>query len=61
MALLNSGAVFSLAEMCRRQWIPPTPSVTFDLGHMLVLAWEEPREQVVSDNEGIASVDFVVR
>ena len=26
--------------------------VTFDLGHVLVLAWEEPREQAVSVNEG---------
>ena len=26
--------------------------MTFDLGHVLVLAWEEPREQAVSVNEG---------
>ena len=48
MALPNSGAVSSLAEMCRRRWAPPTLGVTFDLGHVLVLAWEEPRELAVS-------------
>ena len=42
MALQNSGAVSSLAE---HQCSPPTLGVTFDLGHELVLAWEEPREQ----------------
>ena len=26
--------------------------MTFDLGHVLVLAWEKPREQAVSVNEG---------
>ena len=46
-----SGAVSSLAEMCRRQWAPPTLGVTFDLGHVLVLAWEESREQAISVNE----------
>ena len=52
MALPNSGAVSSLTEMCRCRWAPPTLGVTFDLGHVLVLAWEEPREQAVSVNEG---------
>ena len=51
MALPNSGAVSSFTEMCQRRWAPPTLDVTFDLGHMLVLAWEEPREQAVSVNE----------
>ena len=41
MALPNSGAVSSLAED------PPTLGVTFDLDHVLVLAWEEPREQAL--------------
>ena len=41
----------TVEEMCRRRWAPPTPSVTFDLGNVLVLAWEEPREQAVSVNE----------
>ena len=41
----------SFAEMCRRRWAPPTPGVTFDLDHVLVLAWEELREQAVSVNE----------
>ena len=52
MALPNSGAVSSLVEMCRRRWAPPTLGVTFDLGHVLVLAWEKPREQAESVNEG---------
>ena len=51
MALPNSGTVSSIAEMCQRGWAPPTPGVTFDLGHVLVLAWEEPRELAVSVNE----------
>ena len=51
MALPNSGEVSSIAEMCRRWWAPPTLSVIFDLGQVLVLAWEEPREQAVSVNE----------
>ena len=49
MPLPKNGAVSSLAEMCRA---PPTLSVTFDLGHVLAWAWEEPREQAVSVNEG---------
>ena len=59
MALPNSGAVSSLASrvrdamcMCRLRRAPPTLGVTFDLRHVLVLAWEEPREQAVSVNEG---------
>ena len=40
MALPNSGAVSSLAEMYRRRRAPPTLGVTFDLGHVLVLAWD---------------------
>ena len=51
MALPNSGDISSIAEMCRRRWAPPTLGVTFQLGHVLVLAWEEPREQAVSVNE----------
>ena len=51
MALQNSRAVSSIAEMCRHRWAPPTLGVTFDLGHVLVLAWEESQEQVVSVNE----------
>ena len=51
VALPNSGEVSSIAEMCRHRWAPPTLGVTFDLGHVLVLAWEEPREQAVSVNE----------
>ena len=34
-------------EMCQRRWAPPTLGVSFDFGHVLVLAWEEPREQAV--------------
>ena len=34
---------------CRRD---QRACVTFDLGHVLILAWEEPREQAVSVNEG---------
>ena len=52
MALPNSGAVSSIVKMCQRRWAPPTLGVTFDLGHVLALAWEEPREQAVSVNEG---------
>ena len=51
VALPSIGAVSSLAEMRRCRW-PPTLNVTFDLSHVLVLAWEEPREQAVSVNEG---------
>ena len=51
MALPNSRAVLSIEEMCPRRWAPPTLGVTFDLGHVLVLAWEELREQAVSVNE----------
>ena len=51
MALPNSGEVSSIAEMCQCRWAPPTLGVTFDLGDVLVLAWEEPREQAVSVNE----------
>ena len=49
MALPNSGAISSLAEDS------PTLGVTFDLGHVLVLAWEEPREQAL----GSAHVQYV--
>ena len=52
VALASSGAVSSLVEKCGRRRPPPTVGVTFDLGHVLVLAWEEPREQAVSVNEG---------
>ena len=51
MALPNSGAVSSIVEMCRRRRAPPTRGVTFDLGHVLVLAWEELRKHAVSVNE----------
>ena len=43
--LPNSGAVSSIAEICRRRLAPPTPGVTFDLGYVLVLAWEELRDR----------------
>ena len=56
MALPNSGAgaVSNIARgdvSARRRWAPPTLGVTFDPGHVLVLAWEELREQAVSVNE----------
>ena len=51
VALSNNGAVSSFAEMCQCRWAPPTLGVTFDLGHVLVLAWEEPREQAGAVNE----------
>ena len=52
MALPKSRAVSSLVEMCLHRWAPPTVGVTFDLGHVLVLVWKEPREQAVSVNKG---------
>ena len=55
MALPNSGEVSIIAEMCRRRWAPPTLGVTFDLGHVLVLACEEPREQAVA----VYEVDYI--
>ena len=44
-------ALACIAEMCQRRWAPPTLGVTFDFGHVPVLAWEESREQAVSVNE----------